>query len=318
MELPNTPQHRPSISITATESDYDEILLEPYTYLSQIPGKEVRRLLTVAFNRWLQIPEDKMATIQEVVTMLHNASLLVDDIEDNSKLRRGVPVAHSMYGIASTINCANYVYFLAMEKVVPLNNFEAMKILTEELIELHRGQGKDIYWRDTNVCPTEAEYIKMVKQKTGGLFRLAVKLMQIFSENKNDFMPLLDNLGLYFQIRDDYINLVDTEYMQGKSFCEDLTEGKFSFPIIHAILANTKNRQLLNVLKKQTEDIDVKKYCLDYMRKMGSFTYTREYLEQLADELTRQIAALGSNPDLEALIQKLRQAHKNPAPAASV
>ena len=89
--------------------------------------------------------------------------------------------------------------------------------------------GMDIYWRDAFICPTEDEYRKMVKQKTGGLFGLGVRLMQLFSEKEPaaDLKPLLDNLGLYFQIRDDYANLCSKEYSDAKTFCEDLTEGKF-------------------------------------------------------------------------------------------
>jgi len=71
--------------------------------------------------------------------------------------------------------------------------------------------------------------------KTGGLFVLAVRLMQLYSENQANLLPLVDTLGLYFQIRDDYANIMDAEYTANKSFCEDLTEGKFSFPIIHSI-----------------------------------------------------------------------------------
>jgi geranylgeranyl diphosphate synthase type 3 len=66
------------------------------------------------FQAWLNVPDDKLAVIKDIVASLHNASLLVDDIEDSSKLRRGHPVAHSIYGIAQTINSANYVYFLAL------------------------------------------------------------------------------------------------------------------------------------------------------------------------------------------------------------
>ena len=97
-------------------------------------------------------------------------------------------------------------------------------MFVQELLRLHRGQGRDIHWRDTGVCPTEDEYNAMVIDKTGGLFRLAVGLMQAFSTtNLNlDFTPLLNKLALYFQIRDDLINLADTEYMKSKSFCEDL------------------------------------------------------------------------------------------------
>ncbi len=79
---------------------------------------------------------------------------LVDDIEDNSKLRRGVPVAHSIYGIASTINTANYVYFMALERCQALGSREAMDIFIREMLNLHRGQGQDILWRDSCYCPT--------------------------------------------------------------------------------------------------------------------------------------------------------------------
>lgn len=169
----------------------------------------------------------------------------IDDIEDNSILRRGIPVAHSIYGVASTVNTANYVLFLALEKVLSLGHAEATKVYTEQLLELHRGQGMEIYWRDNFQCPTEAEYKLMTIRKTGGLFMLAIRLMQLFSENKKDFSRLTAILGLYFQIRDDYCNLHLKEYAENKSFCEDLTEGKFSFPIIHAIQNEKQDRQVL-------------------------------------------------------------------------
>jgi hypothetical protein len=83
-------------------------------------------------------------------------------------------------------------------------------------------------WRDTGKCPTEEEYCKMVIDKTGGLFRLAVGLMQACAtkEGDADFAPLVNQLAMYFQIRDDLINLADAEYMKSKSYCEDLVSHK--------------------------------------------------------------------------------------------
>lgn len=78
---------------------------------------------------------------------------------------------------------------------------------TEQLLELHRGQGMEIYWRDSFTCPSESDYKLMTVRKTGGLFMLAIRLMQLFSANKEDFTKLTAILGLYFQIRDDYCNL---------------------------------------------------------------------------------------------------------------
>lgn len=65
----------------------------------------------------------------------------------------------------------------------------------------------DIYWRDSYECPTEAEYISMIQRKTGALFGLGVKLMQLFSHDKTDYTYLITVMGAYFQIRDDYANL---------------------------------------------------------------------------------------------------------------
>jgi geranylgeranyl pyrophosphate synthase len=110
----------------------------------------------------------------------------------------------------------------------------------------------EIYWRDNFTCPTESEYKQMTIRKTGGLFMLAIRLMQLFSVNKNDFTKLTAILGLYFQIRDDYCNLNSKEYSENKSFCEDLTEGKFSFPIIHAVQMQTHDKQVLRKLKRKS------------------------------------------------------------------
>ncbi|KAK4823818.1 hypothetical protein QYF61_006664 [Mycteria americana] len=285
-----------------------EIAVEGNAYPQS--SKQVRTKLSQAFNHWLNVPEDKIQVIIEVTEMLHNASLLVDDIEDNSKLRRGFPVAHSIYGIPSVINCANYVYFLGLEKVLTLDHPDAVKVFTRQLLELHKGQGLDIYWRDTYTCPTEAEYKAMVLQKTGGLFGLAVGLMQLFSNYKKDLKPLLNTLGLFFQIRDDYANLHSKEYSENKSFCEDLTEGKFSFPTIHAIWSRPESTQVQNILRQRTENIDIKKYCVHYLENVGSFEYTRNTLKELESEAYKQIESLGGNPELVALVEQLSKMFK--------
>jgi hypothetical protein len=108
----------------------------------------------------------------------HTDSHSVDDVEDSSILRRGIPVAHSIFGTPQTINSANYVYFKALQDLLVMNNPKLIEIFTEELLNLHRGQGMDLYWRDSLTCPSEADYLEMVGNKTGGLFRLAIKLMQ--------------------------------------------------------------------------------------------------------------------------------------------
>ncbi|KAL4895893.1 isoprenoid synthase domain-containing protein [Aspergillus ambiguus] len=267
----------------------ERILMGPYDYLLQHPGKDIRRQLINAFDAWLQVPPDSLAVINKAVAMLHTSSLLIDDVEDSSALRRGVPVAHSIYGTAQTINSANYVYFLALQELQKLNNPAAIDIYAQELLNLHRGQGMELFWRDTLTCPSEDEYLQMVGNKTGGLFRLAVKLMQAESRSGKDCVSLVNVLGLIFQICDDYLNLANTSYAQSKGFCEDLTEGKFSFPIIHSIQSNPQNHQLLSILKQRTTIEEVKMYAISYMENTGSFVYTQNVVRELRDKALRLI-----------------------------
>ena len=148
------------------------------------------------------MPSEYLQSIKKIVDILHTASLLyysqdplrlkkksnsitnntsVDDIEDNSPLRRGLPAAHLVFGTAQTINSANHAYFLASQELQKHQSLSAHQIFTEEMLNLHMGQGMDLYWRDLSICPTEAEYINMVNNKTSGLFRLAIRLMMLES-----------------------------------------------------------------------------------------------------------------------------------------
>lgn len=290
----------------------EEIIMGPYDYLFAHPGKDIRTALITAFNSFLHVPEASLTIITKVIGMLHTSSLLIDDVQDSSILRRGIPVAHNIFGTAQTINSANYVYFLALQELQKLNHRdEAMEIFTTELLNLHRGQGMDLYWRDTLTCPTEDDYLEMVQNKTGGLFRLAVKLMQAESTEKGrrDCVPLVNIMGLVFQICDDYLNLSSKVYTQNKGLCEDLTEGKFSFPIIHSIRSNTSNLQLINILKQKTQDDEVKRYAVKYMESTGSFEYCKKVVKELRAKAVNLIDVLddgsGQGEDIKKILDRM-------------
>ncbi|CAO3623710.1 unnamed protein product [Cunninghamella echinulata] len=237
--------------------------------------------------------------------MLHNASLMIDDVQDDSELRCSVPVTHHIYGIPQTINCANYVYFLALQHILKLDNPYMVTIYTEELINLHQGQGLELFWRDSLICPTEEEYINMVNNKTSGLLRLAVRLMQAASNSEIDYTHLVNIIGIFYQVRDDYMNLQSDQYSENKGFCEDLTEGKMSFPIIHSIRADASNRQLLNIIAQKPKTIEVKKYALEIIKRTGSFDYVKAFMKEKEKEARAEINRLGGNPILEKLLNAL-------------
>lgn len=184
--------------------------------------------------------------------MLHNSSLMLvlsprltslitltrecrlDDIEDESSLRRGQPATHIFYGQSQTINSANYVYVKSVAQLLRLQNEKCRDIFIgisaplfsrsmpclvtdwqyiDELSNLHLGQGLDLYWRFHGRCPTVDEYIVMIDNKTGGLFRLMLRLMDAEASVSStaSLAKLLTLTGRYYQIRDDYKNLTSQE-----------------------------------------------------------------------------------------------------------
>lgn len=107
-----------------------------------------------------------------------------------------------------------------------------------------------------------------------------------------DCIPLVNLIGVIFQIRDDYQNLSSQEYSDNKGLCEDLTEGKFSFPIIHSIRSKPENMQLLNILKQKTTNEQVKRYAISYMEGTNSFEYCRGILANLMEKAKNMIVEL--------------------------
>eukprot|EP00092_Neocalanus_flemingeri_P008607 GFUD01009275.1.p1 GENE.GFUD01009275.1~~GFUD01009275.1.p1 ORF type:complete len:328 (+),score=121.21 GFUD01009275.1:39-1022(+) len=291
---------------SSNSPNQDCLLLEPYSHILTMPGKNIRGKLIAGFNMWMNVAQEKIEAIEEIVQMLHNASLLIDDIEDSSILRRGLPVAHLIYGQASTINCSNYVMFIGLEKTLALGHPDAVTVFTQQLLELHRGQGMEIYWRDNFTCPTEEEYKLMISRKTGGLFNLAVRLMQLFSDSDENFTELTRLLGLYFQIRDDYANLKLEDYAANKSFAEDLTEGKFSFPILHTIKTNPRDDRVVKILRQRTQDVEVKKFCISLIEAAGSFEYTKGVMKDLDRAICSEVERLGGNMVISRVMEELR------------
>ena len=178
------------------------------------------------------------------------------------------------------------------------------------MLQFHRGQGMEIWWRENFVSPSEEEYRQMVTDKSGSLFSLAVRLMQLFSpmddaEQTSSFEHLCHLLSLFFQIRDDYCNLISTRQPSNKAFCEDLTEGKFSFPILHAVNTRENDTRIIHILKQRTQDPKLKEYCVRLFYEFGSMEYTRQTCTDLVQKINEEIAHHNGNVYLENLIQRM-------------
>lgn len=124
-----------------------------------------------------------------------------------------------------------------------------------------------------------------------------------------DLVPIVHLLGIIFQIKDDYLNLGSEAYTENKGFCEDITEGKFSFPIIHSIQSDGGNMQLLHILKQRTTDNDVKLFARKYMESTGSARYCKQQISiymKAARAIVAELAQeLGECAELNAVLDYL-------------
>lgn len=315
-------------------------IVAPYTYLHNLPGnnQNMRYQFLVAFNKLYFVIEDEdvLAEIGSVIAIFHDSSLLIDDIEDSSLVRRGLACAHVKYGVALTINAGNLMYFMALKRAVTSlpdlwlrhhgksNNVnvqnDAYTILVDEMLNLHVGQGLDIYWRDSlakiweNELPSVAEYLDMVKNKTGGLFRLSVRLLALFSPGEfqlSELIPLANLLGIIYQVRDDYLNLVDERYEEMKGMAgEDLVEGKLSLPILHALVNAGGSTPVHEILLGLTTSDERLKHpekvaaAISYLKECGSLTYTFNLLQSYVEKALEMLASSGGNTKALQMIVK--------------
>ncbi|KAK7418726.1 geranylgeranyl pyrophosphate synthetase [Neonectria punicea] len=273
----------------------------PYEYVLTLPSKGIREKFIDALNVWFRAPVDKTNAIKEVIAMLHDSSLIIDDFQDNSPLRRGKPSTHTVFGPAQAINSATYVIVKAISKIQAFTDPASLAELTDMILAIFEGQAMDLSWTFNNTAPSVEEYLLMVNDKTGALFRLAGRLLRIYSkedlgENAAESInKIVSLLGQYFQIRDDYMNLVDTKYTDQKGFCEDLDEGKYSLPLLHALQHDSTGilTSMLSMRRTQGRlSVQQKVLMLERMEACDSLEWTKSLLGDLDGQILAEIGNL--------------------------
>ena len=307
-------------------------LLEPIIYYKNLAGKNMRKLLTNNIGDKFNIPAILIEITYDFIDDLHNASLVIDDIQDGSTLRRNNKTSHLKFGIPMSIGASSLYIFKRIKDFkrrindtvdfTELSNKHSfilspehlqMKInntLGDTLVDLiyfmNVGQQMDVYWTYKKIIPTIDEYNYMVKNKTGKLFSVIIDIFNVLSSNitekqYNEYSEILGNVGLFYQIRDDYINLCDKEYWKLKGFCEDFDEKKNSYIIIKYCneVDKTERSKFLKLFYKPKLTKKDKITLLKMINKTTIFDDTYEYLQKLkvnAEKVGLPMEKLGFTP----------------------
>ncbi|GJD02287.1 geranylgeranyl pyrophosphate synthase [Colletotrichum higginsianum] len=180
---------------------------------------------------------------------------------------------------------------MVLVEIQKLRSPRKLDILSEELENLFLGQSEDLFWKYQVECPTTEEYMEMIENS---------RVNQ-------------ERLSLYFQIRDDYQNLVSDQYAKQKGFAEDLDEGKISLPMILTLQRMRTRPEIMGIMKHKKPgpmSMEMKQFILTEMRKSGALETTHSLLQTMQEDLITELRGLerdfgSKNPMLEMVLRKL-------------
>jgi len=255
---------------------------EPIWDLLDRGGKRWRPALYLIVAEAIGAKAKDVEDILPLIEVVHNGTLVHDDIEDNSDFRRGKPCTHKKFGLDVAINVGDGMYFLPTLTLIknrsrfkPEQVVRAWEAWGQEMLNLCYGQSMDIWWHRGNADNiTEEQYLQMCAYKTGTLARMAARLGVVFAggtvEQETALGRLAEAVGVAFQIRDDILNIatelepskynvdIGAQRMSniGKEFCEDIKEGKRTLMVVHTLAVATPEdrKRLVEILNMHASD----------------------------------------------------------------
>ena len=246
------------------------------------------------------------AIIPEVV---HNGTLMVDDVEDASEYRRGKPCTYRIFGLDIAINAGNAMYYLPLlpllenrDKVSQRKLAQVYEVYAQEMINLSLGQAMDIAWHrglaDADEI-SEKDYLQMCAYKTGTLARMAAKIAAVLCDADEQMVEKLghfaESLGIAFQMKDDVLDLTSAQFTERKGGSgQDITEGKRSLPVIHTLkVSNVKDRKrLIEILNMHTSDQKLRDEAIAIMQKHDSIEYAKRFAKRIVKRSWNEVELL--------------------------
>jgi len=267
-------------------------------------GKRLRPLLHLVAARAAGYRGRDHIELAAVIEFIHTATLLHDDVVDESDLRRGRKTANAVWGNAASVLVGDFLYSRSFQMMVELDRMRVMRILADTTNLIAEGevlQLLNIGNPDTN----EAAYLKVIERKTAVLFAAATRLGAVLAELPREQEEALAryglNLGFAFQIADDVLDYVSDAGTLGKNIGDDLAEGKPTLPLIHAI-AESAPAQAERLKRAITsEGLDALPDVLAAIRDTGALDFARERARQYAHSAREALLELPRSEARDAL-----------------
>ena len=278
-------------------------------------GKRFRPVMCMLSCEAMGGDSKKLLPIAASIEMFHNFTLSHDDIEDNSEMRRGKPCLHKIYGIPLAINAGDGLFAMVWEaslllEMPPKKIVESQKILADAFRRVLEGQGMEIEWyKDNKWDITETNYSDMVAGKTGALIAASCEVGALLGGGKKRQRRILrefgNAVGIAFQIQDDILNIVGKEETYGKEIGGDISEGKRTLMVIHALeKASPEDRKrLVSILDEKTKDKQKISEAIEILKRYNSPEHARKQAEKLVVKAKKGLEKLPQTEARQKLLE---------------
>jgi len=266
-------------------------------------GKRLRPYLVLKSCQMLGGKQSDAISAASAVEMIHNFTLVHDDIMDNDEMRHGVTTTHKKFDIPLAILAGDVLYSKAYNTISSKSKLSSnyttqlVSKLSKTCIEICEGQVNDIKFAENKKIPTEKEYIKMIEKKTAVLFEVSCAMGAICAKRKQKDVKNLSafgrNLGIAFQITDDLIGIIGDSKITKKPVGNDIREGKKSLPIILAIKkARGQNRtKIMRVFGNSGASKQQINLAVNVIRSLGVEKEVRDIALKYAQRAEKSISS---------------------------
>lgn len=270
-------------------------------------GKRIRPLLTVLSARICGYNDEFINKFSTITEFLHTATLLHDDVVDGASIRRGKPVAHSIWGAPITVLVGDFLLARALSIAAETKSPEIIRVIAEITENMCQGEILQLV-KKGDIHLTEPEYMDMIKRKTGFLIQGACQtgaiLAKATDEEESKLAKFGHHLGIVFQIADDLLDYTSDTQVLGKTIGADLKEGKLTLPVIYTLKKSTpQNRAWIEriITQKEFSEDEFEKLII-LMQDSGGIQYCRDVAEKHIAQAKNIIRTFDPSETRETLI----------------
>lgn len=273
-------------------------------YVLTCGGKRVRPLVLLLSARALAHRGQKHIHLAAVIELIHTATLLHDDVVDSSTLRRGHKTAHTIWGSNTSVLVGDFLYSRAFQIVVALGHPDILKIFAQATPYIAEGEILQLI-NCNNPDTNEDFYFEIIQRKTAKLFEVAAQLGAVLSsESDKDILAMRDyglHLGLAYQLIDDALDYSQSADETGKNVVQDISEGKVTLPLIHA-MRKSKSADLALLRKAiETGSYQEIETILGIIESTDAIKYTADAAKHHASKAKIALSSISASPYRKAL-----------------